>query len=211
MKKVIREGVFETNSSSTHSVVLKKKTNEKPEEESTLELHTPFFKTLFLIGLFNHALKYESFSEDFEDEELDGDDLFNEILEENGIEPSEDYSNVKGNFDKYLCEKFKNAVINEYITSQGITKEEFDKAFNESEFTYEGRCECRDFFDDDVLSDCTCQFDGFYAISSAFGLSYLTTDEQFNEKAKEYLSDDYKMVLQEFWCGCCLINKKEII
>ena len=128
MKKIIREGVFETNSSSTHSVVFKKKKDNKPEKESTYELHSPFAKTLFLIGLCTNA--------DFYTEDYENDAEFELDLKED--------ENLQGNNKvviegpKTQCLKFKDAVINEYINMSKITQEEFKKQFEESDFTYEG-------------------------------------------------------------------------
>ena len=201
MKKVIREGVFETNSSSTHSVVFKRRKSDLPEKESSYELHTPFVKTLFVIGLYSHAIRPTCFSRE--------EDL---AMVKNGN--FEDYYDDMQQFytDEYnkgICEKFKDAVINEYITLSGITSEEFDRQFNESNFTYDRRCYCANFFEQDVLNDCTCPFDGFHGIIKQFKLANLT-DEQLAEKAKEVLSRDFKFVLKEFWNGCFLINEKEI-
>ena len=200
MKKIIREGVFETNSSSTHSVVFKKKKDNKPEKESTYELHSPFAKTLFLIGLCTNA--------DFYTEDYENDAEFELDLEENESLQGDNKVVIEG--PKTQCLKFKDAVINEYINMSKITQEEFKKQFEESDFTYEGECRCKNFFDDDVLNDCTCPFDGYYQIASQFGLNQLTTDEEYTEKAKEFLSDDFKFVLQEYWQGCCLLTTKEI-
>lgn len=195
MKKVIREGVFETNSSSTHAVVFKKKNGSSPDNDSSYELHSPFMKTLFFIGLCTHADLYVKDYE--EDAEYD-------------LKQTDSNEKVVVEGSKSQCSRFMSALINEYVKMSNITQEEFEKQFNESVFTWDGECQCRNFFDDDVLCDCTCPFDGYYQISSHFKLNELTTDEEFTAKAKEFLSDDFKFVLQEYWQGCCLITKKEI-
>ena len=196
MKKVIREGVFETNSSSTHAVVFKKKKGDSPDNDSSYELHSPFMKTLFFIGLCTHA---DFYVKDYEE------DAEYEVKSES---PQNEKIVVEG--PKSQCSRFMSALINEYTKMSGITQEEFEKQFNESVFTWDGECQCRNVFDDDVLCDCTCPFDGYYQIATELKLNELTTDEEYLAKAKEFLSDDFKFVLQEYWQGCCLITKKEI-
>lgn len=208
MKKVIREGVFETNSSSTHSVAFKKRRGNKTEKESSYELHSPFTKTLFLIGLCTHAEETENcYSFDYnEDCKFDLKEALSEDWsEELGIDETLSTMGYKG-----ICQKFVTAVTNEYIKLSGITKEEFTKQFNESEFVYDGECVCRNFFDDDVLNDCTCNLEDYYSIAKTFKLDELNSGEDFAKKAKEFLSDDYKFVLCEFWNAFCLINSKKI-
>jgi hypothetical protein len=195
MKKVIREGVFETNSSSTHAVVFKKKKSDSPDNDSSYELHSPFMKTLFFIGLCTHA---DLYVKDYEEDcEYD-------------LKQTDSNEKVVVEGPKSQCSRFMSALINEYVKMSNITQEEFEKQFNESVFTWDGECQCRNFFDDDVLCDCTCPFDGYYQITAELGLNQLTTDEEFAAKAKEFLSDDFKFVLQEYWQGCCLITKKEV-
>ncbi len=188
MKRVIREGVFETNSSSTHSVVFKKKTVDKADKDSSYELHSPLAKTLFLIGLINKAEQY-SYSYD------DNDEAF---LKQNLL------------FHKNLCEKFKTAVVEEYLRITNSTEEEFQKDFEESQFVCNGKCLCHYFFDDDVLNDCTCPFFGYIGIATELNLCALSSSEDFAKKASEFLSNDFKFCLQEFWNGFCLVENKDI-
>lgn len=60
MKRVIRKGVFETNSSSTHSLSLVKNAsrNDKVEENISFEIRSNLAKTVFLLGLIDNA-EYE--------------------------------------------------------------------------------------------------------------------------------------------------------
>ena len=207
MKKIIREGVFETNSSSTHSVVFKKKTDNSVDKSSSYEIHTPWGKTLFLIGLINYA---ETYSDNESDEKTM---TLEEVRERFGEDWTQEMAEIVFNINndnKTICQKFKNAVIEEYKSMSNITQEQFEKDFNESIFTCDGRCLCRDFFDDDVLNDCTCPFEDFYGIAKEFKLKELVSEEDFNKKAKEYLSSEFKFVLKEFWCGHVLIGEKEI-
>lgn len=202
MKRVVREGVFETNSSSTHSVVFKKKKGNAPDKDASYELHSPFAKTMFLIGICNQADRYTDY--DFDNETTHTIEVVNEEtwdIEEQTITTL----SYKG-----ICEKFKNTVIEEYLKLCNVTQEEFEKQFNESIFTCDGECFCRNFFDDDVLNDCTCPFDTFYGICKTLKLNELVDDEAYVKKAQEFLSNRYKFVLQEYWNGFFLVGDKDI-
>ena len=110
MKKVIREGVFETNSSSTHAVAFKKRKGNQTEKDSSYEMHTPFFKTLFIIGLCTHAKKFAHAYEldiELDLKEILGEDYNEEHCQAHECEKIEGYEGQ--------CEKFKNAVIKEFI------------------------------------------------------------------------------------------------
>ncbi len=54
MKRVVRKGVFETNSSSTHTLTLKKK-DEKETKKCSFELKSPLAKTVWLMGVIDNA------------------------------------------------------------------------------------------------------------------------------------------------------------
>lgn len=57
MKKVIRHSVFETNSSSTHSLSIKKCSplTNKPEKDCSFEIRSPLCKVVWLWGLIDNA------------------------------------------------------------------------------------------------------------------------------------------------------------
>lgn len=57
MKKVIRHNVFETNSSSTHSLSIKKcnPLDKKVEPDCTFEIRSPLCKVVWLMGLIDNA------------------------------------------------------------------------------------------------------------------------------------------------------------
>lgn len=63
MKRVIRKGIFETNSSSTHSLSLVKG-NEKVNENISFEIKSRIAKTVFILGLIDNA--EENFQNRFE-------------------------------------------------------------------------------------------------------------------------------------------------
>lgn len=195
MKRVIREGVFETNSSSTHTVSFVRKETEGADKESSYELHSAFAKMMFLIGLCENASGMPVYFEE------DMDDILAEMYPEDEIPLIS---------DKDMCEKFLHMVKVEYMAAESIDEAELEKRICESDFSYEGKCLCRDFFEDDVLDICTCPFEGYSGIVNSLELYHLYTDDDYREKAKEFLSDEYKFILKEYWCGLELIEKGEI-
>ncbi len=185
MKKIIREGVFETNSSSSHSVVLKKKENDNVDEDASYEIRTPLAKTLFLIG------------------------LYTSIKEDSCYDEDDEYAHYEIESEDVLI-KFIKLVIEEYISMSNITEEEFKKQYHESNFTYQGRCHCSNFFEEGALIDCDCSFHTFSNITFALKLADNAPDSYYREKAKELLSDEYKFVLKEFYCCLYQVGNGEI-
>ena len=55
MKSVIRKGVFETNSSSTHSLSLQKVTNKEIDNDASFEIRSPLAKAVTMLGLIDNA------------------------------------------------------------------------------------------------------------------------------------------------------------
>ncbi len=195
MKRVIREGVFETNSSSTHSVSFVRKGDGNRDDEASYELRSPLSKLMFLIGLIENANRCEYY--DDENEIIDDiPDLY--VDQDEDILPLNSLVNI--------CKNFLNAVKEEYMSIEGIDESEMYKRIAESPFSYEGKCRCRDFFENDVLDECSCIFDSYYGIVSTLELYLLYTAEAFRRKAKDFLSDECKFVLREYWCGLILLT-----
>ena len=203
MKRVIREGVFETNSSSTHAVVFKKREGKETEKNSSREIHTAFGKTAFLIGLINYAELYDH-SEFIEPDLTSIIESFGEHWHESML------SIFKKEDPKILCAKFKNAVIKEYLAQSGLTFEEFEAKLSQSDFARVKKFTCEHFFQEGCLNDCTCPFEGFSGIARELSLTYLSTEEEFKEKAKKYLSDDYIFTLTELYAGVSFVCDKKI-
>ena len=71
MKRVIRRGVFETNSSSSHSLTLRKVGSEnKPvvDDDASFEIRSPLAKLIQIYGLIDNAERhYKSFAENVEE------------------------------------------------------------------------------------------------------------------------------------------------
>ena len=203
MKRVIREGVFETNSSSTHAVVFKKREGKETEKNSSREIHTAFGKTAFLIGLINYAELYDH--SEFIEPDLTS------IIESFGEDWHDSMLSIfKKEDPKILCAKFKAAVINEYLAQSGLSYEAFEQKLAQSEFARVKKFTCAYFFTEGCLDDCTCPFEGFRGIARELSLTYLSTEEEFKEKAKKYLSDDYIFTLTELYAGVSFVCDKKI-
>ncbi|MBQ9084100.1 MAG: hypothetical protein IJY24_00415 [Clostridia bacterium] len=200
MKRVIREGVFETNSSSTHSVSFVRREDSNPDEESSYELHSPLSKLIFLIGLIENARRSERYYDGEEDIIDEIPDLYVDMDED--ILPLNSLANI--------CKNLLNAVKDEYMSIEGIDEEEMNKRIAESPFSYEGKCLCRNFFEDDVLDSCTCPFEGYSGIVNSLKLYRLYTKNEFAEYARWFLAPEQKFVLKEYWCGMQLICSGEV-
>ena len=195
MKRVIREGVFETNSSSTHTVSFVKKEGDGADKDSSYELHSAFAKMMFLIGLCENAATMPVYFEE------DIEEIKNRMYPDGNIPPMS---------DKDICEKFLDIVKEEYMSEENIDRGELEKRIMESNFSCDGKCLCSNFFDDDVLIECTCPFEGYSGIVNTLELYHLYTEEDYRKKAKEFLSIEYKFILKEYWCGLELIRGGKI-
>ena len=234
MKSVIRKGVFETNSSSTHSLSIGKAASNKISEEASFEIRSKEAKIALLFGLIENA----------------------------ELECNE--SKKKHNASRELVLKFKDAVINEYCSLTGYTNdqallqidyeefsntylrdilkdektareklkkyleenEDFKNSFKRSksedivEFAKDyfeldyiefkaitrGKFRCDKYFENGCLNDCYCGFESYVKISKQFDLENIN----IQEKAKELLSDSLVIIAKEYWNGFMLEKTGEI-
>lgn len=189
MKKVIRQGVFETNSSSTHSVVLlEKDLNQKWRETSEIptderEIRTPLNKLYMTLGLLDHQVDQYKCSHGcyhMSDEELASDTELFELEKEINL--------------------FKEVLIRKYFEKfEGDTEkimEEIDKSKENYTYSYH----CLRFFNEDVLIDCNCGLDSFWGLYKALKVDY--PDKEEFEKAADYLfKPNVYYLLKEGWRG----------
>lgn len=84
MKTVIRKGIFETNSSSTHSLSIKKMKNPKStkiDKEASFEIRSPLAKAVTMLGLIDNAEDEYRAQFNFREEYIDdADDVKDETL-----------------------------------------------------------------------------------------------------------------------------------
>ena len=307
MKTVIRKGVFETNSSSTHSLSLKKSTEKEVEKGASFEIRSKEAKITLLFGLIENAeMEYDSLFYNF-----DYDDSFKSLksriikrIEENEpkllnnlpTDPSLydlskiifkmkdsswlDYSFFKKgeskisnlfiqiSLEKKVMLDFKEAVINEYCKLNNYTKKqallqidyeafgntylrdilkneetaeerlneylkdnddfsdsfrcskkssilEFAREYLEEEYKdfkriTNGRFRCDNYFSEGCLNDCYCGFESYTCLTEQFEIDINGSKAQLQEKAKEFLSDDCRIVAKEYWNGIFLEETGEI-
>ncbi len=259
MKTVIRESIFETNSSSTHSVTLKK--YDKEGERCHFAVVSPFQKIVFLRALVaNSEERYKYEKEAVEDrinrkredagytqkhlrDELEKRVLAN--LEKNGFDADyfdpidqesegelfefyevwADESPEKEAFcalfesvwyeeHRALTLEFLSVAEEEYCKSKGIDKSGLEKEIDETPVRRCGRTytskfpvTCNRFFGEGALYDCDCGFGTYYEIANALCLSLgidkyrWKAEENFTEKVKLFLSDEYCFACKEYYCG----------
>lgn len=186
MKQVIRHGVFETNSSSSHAVSLcRKKSNEKwrteeeiPEEEK--EIRSAYEKMLYVWNIICR--------------ELNSDELYDwEKKESFVVRPR-----VKAKLDAYHRIFFEELTLVQSFDSVEADKE-MDYCIMHAH--HDPLC-CR-FFNEDVLADCTCGIT-MNKIAKFLGVtSPLNSEEGKREFAKKLFSDDIYFRTEEGWYGGC--------
>lgn len=164
MKKVIRYGVFETNSSSSHSItVMKNDSNSKWRKEEDIpmdekEIRSALEKMLFVWGIVTAdecpLLKSEiRNAQDIEDE----------------IERGE-YMEYIWSKKKSLAEK-REVLIKECKKVQDFDEKEVRALMIESEKNPYDHLLCTRYFNEDCLNDCTCYFD-LEKLYNELGLNY---------------------------------------
>lgn len=111
MKTVIRKGVFETNSSSTHSLSLQKVKNKEMDKDASFEIRSPLAKVVTMLGLIDNAETEFRHSFDIKDE-------FNDNAEEVKKETLEQIRKI----DESLLKDVNSDEISSYEIAQILTK-----------------------------------------------------------------------------------------
>ena len=231
MKTVIRKGVFETNSSSTHSLSLGKTVSKEIDEEASFEIRTKEAKIALLFGLIENAeiefcgckhkkaeydrklvlnfketvieeyskqknytkeqallqIDYEEFANTYLRDIQDDEKKLKEYLEEN-----EDFKN-----------SFKQSKSMDIVE---FAKKYFIEDYNEFKRMTNGKFQCDKYFSNGCLNDCDCGFESYTKIAEEFDLD----GNDIQEKAKEFLSDDCKIIAKELWNGFIFEKTGEI-
>ena len=177
MKKTIRKAVFETNSSSTHSLTLES-SNCKCSNKTSFVIKTPLAKIVWLLCMIGNAENKKDIS----------------VIDLHASD------RVITSRDKIL--KFKDILISEYCNMQNITlkqaterfkqqnlefKKIYKKGTNASEFS------CRNFFFEGPFDDCDCGFESYMMIEYSLKLDLKDT----TLFAKEFLTDSYQIIGSE--------------
>ena len=180
MKVAIRRNVFETNSSSTHSLSY----TSVPPAEYSFECDSAWSRMIMLKALINNA------STPNENSELAS--FYKECLavfsakENVEIELIPDYLGIK------LSEKYPKTNANQIL-----------KAFLSAYDSYDDTL-CSYMFSEGCLDCCYCGFDYRYAITGAL----LNEGKTLKEDAVEYLYGEKKFFAKEKYSGCFLLDGK---
>ena len=199
MKSVIRIGVFETNSSSTHSLSYCPHEDENGKEVFTFECRTPAARLIMIKAQVNHcrsdlrddrAQKYVTLLKDFYDACVA---LFceREKVDPEGIE---DY------LEEFAGKTFYG---------------DGDRRYERSGFKerYEERsCElCESFFENGPLVECNCLYDDYEVkdfLRDYFDMTHGKPD--LKAKAEELLYGPNSFFCCEFYSGVYLINDRNV-
>ncbi len=234
MKTVIRKSVFETNSSSTHSLSLGKVTSNEVDNNASFEIRTKEAKIALLFGLienaelecderkkkyntsreivlkFKDAVIYEycaltGYTKDQALLQIDYEEFSNTYLRD----ILKDEKTAKEKLKKYLEENedFKDR----FKRCKGVDIVEFAKDYFELDFMEfkaiaRGKYRCDKYFENGCLNDCYCGFESYARISKQLDLA----NSNIQEKAKAFLNDDCKIIAKEYWNGFILEKTGEI-
>lgn len=244
MKIVVRKGVFETNSSSTHSLSIKKVDKDSPnkiDDEASFEIRSPLAKIVLLYGLMENAEEQLSISGNMLDnnesnideakvkiiakikrlapellngvneQQISSCELANIVYKLDSLEEfkcffnEEDYM-VSNYFDIDIESKrqlniFKTIVFDEYCKMTGKSSEEAQREIDKEAF---GNCpddekcySCHRYFCNGSLDECNCGFESYYDICYQLKIESTTSKEQLRTIAKQFLSDECKIVARE--------------
>jgi len=221
MKTTIRKGVFETNSSSTHSLSISDSASEN--EQISFEICSREAKIVLLWGLIENAEfnTINSYQEKLKKKILELSeqiikaycDLSDKTKEEALLEIDyEAFSNTylrkklndEGALKEYLKEdeqfakEFKADGQNDIVA---FANKYFVDGYKEFKKLTNGRFRCDMYFQNGCLNDCTCGFESFDRIACQLGISIYSTEEELYQKALEYLSDDFKILAKEYHGG----------
>lgn len=235
MKAVIRKGVFETNSSSTHSLSLGKTASKEISEEASFEIRTREAKIALLLGLienaemeYSHAkhkkaeykrnlvlafkeavieeyCKLNNYTKEIALLQIDYEEFSNTYLrdilknEETAAEKLNEYLNVNDDFKTAFRQSKNNDIVE-------FAKKYFIDDYNEFKLLTNGKFRCDKYFENGCLNSCDCGFESYTKIAEQFDLD----ENRIEDKAKEFLSDECKIIAKEYWNGFIFEKTGEI-
>jgi len=223
MKTVIRKGVFETNSSSTHSLAIVRGDERAPKGmEVCFRVCSPVAKVFMIFGFVENA-KYESSGSNgwprdivlrFKDAAVKA---LSEIL---GVSVEEALGEVA--YEAFGDRMVRGALGDEAKLRELVKKhpdfaaeykaskekdivkfaEEFYRAdFEKYKKMVDGKYRCDSYFYNGCLIECNCGFESYRAMVKSFGLDRYDTDEMLLEKARALLSGDVQILCEELNAG----------
>ena len=235
MKAVIRKGVFETNSSSTHSLSLGKTASKEISEEASFEIRTREAKIALLFGLIENAEMEYSHAKHkkteykrnlvlaFKEAVIEECCKLNECTREMALLQI-DYEEFSNTYLRDILKNEETAAekLNEYLNVNDDFKTAFRQSknndivefakkyfiddYNEFKLLTNGKYQCDKYFSNGCLCDCNCGFESYTKIAEQFDLD----GNKVEDKAKAFLSDECKIIAKEYWNGFIFEKTGEI-
>ncbi|MBO5789240.1 MAG: hypothetical protein J6R42_04770 [Clostridia bacterium] len=187
MKIVRRNGVFETNSSSTHAVTLcTKKPNEAWRDEKDIpseerEVRSAQEKLVLVFG-FIELIRQEMKCWDM--------DIFDSV--------EEGEARIK-ELNSFF-ERAKSILIRVCCEVSGIGEDEIRALLHKAKEWSGSAPICNRFFNEDVLDTCTCHFCYMDAVMNLLG-GELATKSQIEEAARRLFDENVYFLIKEEWFG----------
>ena len=228
MKCVIRKGVFETNSSSTHSVTYGKK-----PREYTYELASAWSRLYMLKALLNATnepwrhIPWDSDAEAYGSAD-EAAEAFDEAAEGMGeLDEYEEYE-PKAEDGPSALQQLYDACVKVFCDTEGIAPEDLqnylaDKAVdnicdipNKARFREyflnnfdDPSCNlCSCIFSEGTLDECTCGYDSCRLANELFMDFIDCIENRYAAMAREYLYGRREMYVTEHYAGCKTIDAK---
>jgi hypothetical protein len=223
MKTVIRRGVFETNSSSTHSLTIVKGSESAPKDmEVSFEVCSPIAKVFMIFGFIENAGCECSGAKGWPREVVFRfkDAVVKALADKLGISVEAALGEIE--CEAFGCREIKEALGDEAKLRAVLSKhDEFAAEFKASKemdivkfadrFYKEdlekfkkmtgGKYRCDSYFYHACLIECDCGFESYRAMVKKFGLDRYDAEDDLYEKAKALLSDDVRILCEELNAG----------
>ena len=212
MKTVIRRSVFETNSSSTHSLTY----SDKEPKEYSFECDSPWSRLLMLKALINvggyrdlvdeEDIEPDNF--DFNESEENEQGVANTSVDENVNEDDDEDLGDKGPTDSDYIKRFYDVCLDVFSENEKVDKEniaeylalkslgdieskhrkQFIRRFILDYDNYGSEELCESMFSEGCLDFCTCGYDYHYMLlSDIFGKTNYRDESTYREVANNYL------------------------
>ena len=194
MKTVIRKGVFETNSSSTHSLSYVPKEDDEGKEGFTFECKSPASRLLMIKAQVNHCLWDLQYVKRVKDKvalvKAFYDVCVRLYCEREGVDPAA--------IEDHLLEVAKKTF---YAIPERRGYAKYFKEYYHEESTDL----CESFFECGPLVECNCLYESVMLFLHDF-FSKGTDETSLQAKAEELLYGEDPFFCTEFYSGCILLD-----
>lgn len=241
MKTVVRKGVFETNSSSTHAISIKKSRDSGLAKGTSFEVRSTLAKMVQLFGLINNA-EYECVSDEpkfkipkkltlprelvlrFKEILIDAYSGITNQTREEALKQIEfeafsdtylrDILDDKEKLNEYKLENFAFGMAFDESGSDNIV--EFAKKYyvedcEKIKKMTGGKIRCDCYFNQGCLNVCDCGMENYIKIKKALNIDDNDTETELKQKALDFLNEETRFVAQEYWNGVYLEEEGDII